>query len=107
MTDLTEKWKAGELGHGAYYVRIEGGVLIDFFDATKLKFVRFKESAIDEVLAPVPSYEELRELKEENARLKELLKEWVKAYPVVAVTSYIGNFAKIQELLDKTNEALK
>lgn len=35
----------------------------DLFYATKLKFVRFKESAIDEVLALVPSYEEFQELK--------------------------------------------
>lgn len=75
MTDLTEKWKAGELPHGAFYVKIYGVVLIDFFDATKLKFVRFEESAIEEVLAPVPRYNKLQALKEENARLKELLKE--------------------------------
>lgn len=50
---------------------------------------------------------ELQSLKEENARLKELLKEWVKAYPVVAVTCDLKNFVKIKELLDKTNEVLK
>ena len=46
-------------------------------------------------------------LKKETSSLKELLREWLAAYPVIAVTSYIGNFAKIQKLLDKTNEALK
>lgn len=71
MTNLTDKWKAGELGHGAYYVRIEGVILIDFFEATKLKFVRFKESVIDEVLALVPSYEKLQKLESDSLAKKE------------------------------------
>ncbi len=42
-----------------------------------------------------------------NGELLRLLKEWVEAYPVVAVTCDLKNFAKIKELLDKTNEVLK
>lgn len=130
MSDLTEKWKAGELKEGWYYilnqnntVRIEeANVWIGRYEKPYIGF--YDDSGIKEILTPVPSYEELQsleadrlaknegeeivaELKEENARLKELLKEWVKAYPVVAVTCDLKNFVKIKELLDKTNEALK
>lgn len=58
----------------------------------------------DEDWEDAHNFEPYGELKEENARLKELLKEWVKAYPVVAVTCDLKNFVKIKELLDKTNE---
>lgn len=49
----------------------------------------------------------IKHLDIENVKLKVLLKEWVEAYPVVAVTCDLKNFAKIKELLDKTNEVLK
>lgn len=49
----------------------------------------------------------IKHLDVENVKLKVLLKEWVEAYPVVAVTCDLKNFAKIKELLDKTNEVLK
>lgn len=42
-----------------------------------------------------------------NGELLRLLKEWVEAYPVVAVTCDLKNFSKIKELLDKTNEVLE
>lgn len=38
-------------------------------------FVDFDDQDIIEVISPVPSYDELQALKEENANLKELLKE--------------------------------
>lgn len=109
MSDLTEKWKAGELEVGWYYilnlnnvVRIEeANVWVGRYEKP---FVGFDDdSGIKEVLAPVPSYDELQDMKEyldysinnrnqltiqisrwidkideekeENARLKELLKE--------------------------------
>lgn len=58
--------------------------------------------------------EKIEEREQQNAfecgvvmELKGLLKEWVEAYPVVAVTCDLKNFAKIKELLDKTSEVLK
>lgn len=74
MSDLTEKWKAGELPHGAFYVRLfTGAVVVDVFDANPLRFVLYEDD-IEEVLSSVPSYEELQTLNEKNARQKELIK---------------------------------
>lgn len=109
MTDLTEKWKAGKLRQGAYYIKIVDVVFIDFFNAKTLKFIRFKEKYIDEVLAPVPTYEELQALKEENARLKGLLKECkncIEDYPIFGIGSEQKAKEK-QELLTKINEVLR
>ena len=84
MTDLTEKWKAGELEEDWYYVQYQDNIIdIEFaqyhcwgrcsnVDIATVYFEQNQE--IKKVLAPVPSYEELNALKEENARLKELLK---------------------------------
>lgn len=97
MTDLTEKWKAGELETGAYYVKDERSkVYIDEYDDEYScgYYLRtcFSSDSVSEVLAPVPSYKELQALKAqltehreycccaknevlvlENANLKELL----------------------------------
>lgn len=71
MTDLTEKWKNGELEDGWYYilnlnnvVRIEEtNVWIGKYEKPYVGF--YDDSGIKEVLAPVPSYDELQELKSE------------------------------------------
>ena len=80
MTDLTEKWKKGELPCGWYYIKIADIVFIDFFEGKVWK--NKKDKYIDEVLAEVPSYEELqnqafilKSRESENTKLKELLKE--------------------------------
>lgn len=84
---LTEQWKNGELGQGYYYVKgikKYEGVAIHWMaypiDATEKR-------CIEEVLAPVPTYEEWKQLRkfleefnaldvaEENQQLKELIKE--------------------------------
>lgn len=76
MTDLTEKWKTGELEEGYYYIKVNKNlsyVEVDYyhiFGETKYWSGNDDEN-ISEVIAPVPTYEELQSLKEENARLKE------------------------------------
>ena len=77
MTNLTEQWKKGELEQGWYYIECidlpkrwididyyrndcyeDEGFCKGFFDHNDWR-------GIDKVLAPVPSYEEWQELKEE------------------------------------------
>ena len=127
MSDLTKKWKAGKLpcdddNHEwlAYYIKQKDG-FIHADSYWRGQWGTADRNSIVEVLAPVPTYEELQELKSNrdklaydlgvadtlNGELLRLLKEWVEAYPVVAVTCDLKNFAKIKELLDKTNEVLK
>lgn len=96
MTDLTEKWKKGILPCGWYYIKIADIVFIDFFEGKAWK--NKKDKYIDKILAPVPCYdeweklnwyagngvEENQELKMENAKLKELLKECKEPLEVLA-----------------------
>ena len=77
MSDLTEKWKAGELRQGVYYIKIVDLVFIDFFNAKTLKFTRFKEKYIDEVLAPVPTYDEYKAMQTELDEFKRTFTSYV------------------------------
>jgi hypothetical protein len=62
MTDLTEKWKSGKLEDGDYYIKTSGVIIQMYFDG--LYFEGADEEDIQEVLAPVPSYEELQQLRQ-------------------------------------------
>ena len=63
---LTEKWKDGELPIGHYYVKRKNGMV--FIDNTILQFDEMPITKLawsdktEEVLAPVPSYDEYKEL---------------------------------------------
>lgn len=101
MTDLTEQWKKGELPEETEcYVRVNGGIYLGSIrykngcHNKKLPYIKsfngqFITKHVEEVLAEVPDYVEWRNmvncaceeheanhrLLEENAQLKELLKE--------------------------------
>lgn len=78
MTNLTEKWKKGELPSGYYYVKNEFGNIFpsdysedyDYIGHTVIKDFFTEVSEIKEVLEPVPSYEKWQTNLEENKRLK-------------------------------------
>lgn len=100
MTDLTEQLKKGELLEGWYYVKKVNGQqgiaecykVIDVITNVSHTVFEFSED-IEQVLAPVPSYEEylsltyakeedegiIAEYETENAQLKERVCEFVKA----------------------------
>lgn len=63
MTDLTEKLKKGELERGTYYIRCNGEAVARI-NAYVPDTPIFELLGVDEVLAPVPSYEEYLALKE-------------------------------------------
>lgn len=84
MTDLTEQWKKGELPSGWYYTKLwKGCNVIDYFIGNQ--FLRYDDSDIVEVVASVPTFDELQnmnkavnqamsaniKLVEQNARLTE------------------------------------
>lgn len=61
---LTEKWDKGELPEGDYYIkRRNGDFLYDNIDTSGVWRNSIDED-IEEVLAPVPSYNEWQQLKE-------------------------------------------
>lgn len=68
MTNLTEKWKNGELEDGFYYTQTgkDRIIAIDMYDKESNTWLLNSDKDMPpfEVLAPMPTYEELQELKE-------------------------------------------
>lgn len=112
---LTELWQKGELQEGFYFVSDGAEITIDYYLCDYWE--RHFDSDVQQVLAPVPSYEEwdklnntCHELEKETAcltvdivNLKELLKE---------CRYYIGYDTyefdeKVNKLLTKIDEVLK
>lgn len=123
--DLTKLWKRGKLEFGKeYYVRFEDGEISTarWCYYTNQDRYGFDVDDIVEVLAPVPSYEEYKDLKLhdekatiklgekiiENDKLKSLLKEWIHYYPIVLYEYEDTLKTKdIIELYERTREVLK
>lgn len=95
MTDLTEQWRKGELPCGWYYIKIADIVFIDFFEGKVWK--NKKDEYIDEVLAPVPSYEEYEQLENWN--------RFTADYHALREGKQIAEYEKVE--LIETVEALK
>lgn len=118
MSNLTEQWEKGELPLGMYYVKTPFGVEIHSdYSLYRYKLTRDVDSI--EVLAPVPSYEEWKQLHkfleefnaldvaEDNKKLKELLKQWMYFYPIILYEHEDTLKTKdIIELFDKTANAI-
>ena len=68
---LTEQWKKGELERGRYYIKYRGNYMSDNWhgDCWEDSWSDY----VEEVLAPVPSYEEWQELKEASDGLSKLM----------------------------------
>ena len=74
MTDLTEQWKKGELPEGYYYVRDGENMIAEYLDGyfyNNAEPMTSFTGGVDEILAPVPSYDEWKAKLEQNAQLKE------------------------------------
>lgn len=120
MTNLTEQWKKGELKEGWYYIRNKGhsikfNQMAFFMVFGEVSYwTNCKDEDVEEVLAPVPSYEEWQELskqrnqlirdvkdlayiQEENQQLKELLKECKETIE----TSVWGNCSELTDQIDE------
>lgn len=74
---LTEQWRDGILQEGYYYINSKKwGMLIDRYRdqindcGNKWRGFDNYQGVVDEVLAPVPSYDEYNELKQDNKYLK-------------------------------------
>ena len=117
---LTEKWKKGELPDGFYYFRLpDGNVEI----ASEYKLIRYnliKDADKIEILAPVPTYQEYLEseshcavysdrnkwLKDENAKLKELLKECKEFFEEENPKDFTVISERMDDLLTRINAAI-
>ena len=74
MTDLTEKWKKGELPAGWYWVEGNRAEGIYAYTAEYLNNL-YRPRNGEKIIEQVPSYEIVNSLTKENQQLKELLKE--------------------------------
>lgn len=119
---LTEQLKKGKLKSGYYYIvtkHIEFPNRIDFYNSSAAAWSYHSNIFIEEVLAPVPSYEELQELSNkydslqerlfaqapihlENQQLKELLKRCRDF-----INYEVPDHCIDDVLLDKIDEVLK
>jgi hypothetical protein len=114
--NLTEQWKKGKLPEGYYYVKDGENMIAEYLDGyfyNNGEPMTSFNGGVDEVLAPVPSYEELQnmnkavnecmaaniKLVEQNAQLKELLKECY-----IAINE--GSFWDECDVLQKIDKAL-
>lgn len=123
MTDLTEKWKKGKIPEAWYYVKdIHNKESLDRYFKETDNFEYLEDWEVDEVLAEVPSYEEWQELKsklqlketeydfdtarleEENAQLKELLRECLAH---LTIGKYGTSVTPLNILCDEVEEVLK
>lgn len=66
---LTEQWRDGTLKTGSYYIRVITGIeKSDFFEGKKFCF--WTDYEIEEVLAPVPEYNQFADLSQKVERLE-------------------------------------
>ena len=75
MNDLTKDWKDGKLPDGWYWVK---GIKAEGIYAYTAEYLNtmYRPRNGEIIIEQVPSYEEWKEKLEENAQLKELLKEY-------------------------------
>lgn len=114
---LTEQWKKGELPEGHYYVKDGENMIAEYLngyfynDGNPMTSL---SGGVDEVLAPVPSYEEWQAsyncmlenevLRLKNTQLKELLKECKEVMNMAGyVFANVDDVKKAKELLQKKN----
>ena len=70
---LTEQWKRGELEDGHYYVKDDDLFVAEFFCGSFM--VEEQIITINEVIAPVPTYEELQEQQATIDNLREIIRK--------------------------------
>ena len=68
--ELTEEWRAGKLAARYYYIKFKNGE-IETRDNLIGGFLMNMKNPIEQVLAPVPTYDEYKAMQAELAELKE------------------------------------
>ena len=103
--DLTQQWKKGELPNGWYWVK---GIRAEGIYAYTAEYLNnmYRPRNGEIIIEQVPSYEEWKEKLEENAQLKELLKECKECISAIDYDSPLNEREQIK-LLTKIDEVLK
>lgn len=101
--ELTDKWKAEKLKQAFYYLKfpdMDISEIYTLYDMERFRYV--KDSDKIEVLAPVPSYEEYKQVNEDVDKLSDLLTKTNKGWEKT-----IKENKKLQEQLKDAEEALR
>lgn len=96
MTNLTDKWKKGELPDGKYYMENTSGI-IGMVGHSKV----FPCYNVKQILAPVPTFEEWQAKLEENEKLKTENK-WYSEQ----LNEAVKKIDKLKELLTECRECV-
>lgn len=103
--ELTEKWKNGEIS-GCYYWKLFDGTIIGYVGEVSECF----EEQVCEVLAPVPSFDEYKELVRKSDKLDKIMSDTVTNQgdcQQIVEDNLNRQIARLQEQLNEANEALK
>lgn len=119
MTDLTDKWKKGELPSGYYYVKNEFGNIFpsdysedyDYISDRVIKDFFTEVSEIKDVLEKVPSYEEWQASEKYNKHLEEIIKIYERKEKqhtddAIAYNELKAENDKLKSILKECSEAL-
>lgn len=101
---LTEQWREGTLPAGEYYVKDSNGVEIDGYypeNSWERGFINHSKYEVEEVLAPVPTYEEYKNMDVEIDKLSDLLTETNNKW-----TKTIKENKKLKEQLKEANSII-
>lgn len=90
--ELTEKMKNGELEKGFYYTKSPYGTIVPNTYKLVENSTLFMFGFVDEVLAPVPSYEELQELKERVADADKTIKHFAEKNGRMSAIEYLNKW---------------
>lgn len=113
--DLTEQWKNGELESGYYYIvtkYVEFPNRIDFYNSSAAAWSYHSSIVVQEVLAPVPSFEEWRRLQsswvDEMGKAVDLQKalEWSNEQYNTKVPVLESENQQLKELLKECREQI-
>lgn len=111
MTDLTDKWKKGELPEGVYYVlyykndTAEVDIYRRVYSLYNESEVRFTIPQVTKILAEVPTFDEWKASEKYNKHLEEVIKIYERKDKQATETSIAYN--KLAEENDKLKELLK
>lgn len=111
---LTEQWKKGELDEGFYYVKDGENTIAEYIDGyfyNNGQPMTSFSGGVDEVLAPVPSYEEWKSAYECQLMESELVLTLKECKHIMNIEKDFASChfekQKLDELLTKIDEVLK
>jgi hypothetical protein len=105
---LTEKWKKGELPEGFYYVKDGENMIAEYLDGyfyNNGEPMTSFSGGVDEIIAPVPTFDEWKASEKYNKHLEEKIKIYERKDKQATETSVAYN--KPAEENDKLKELLK